>query len=87
MYGILHYKHHKAMWCNGHRLRIKEFNGTRKTFDSGIATVFQVTNGSSRSDRHPQEFENIYYGYLEDILECEFNSFKLVMFEVKWYRL
>ena len=28
-----------------------------------------------------------YYGYLEDILECDFNSFKVVLFEVKWYRL
>jgi hypothetical protein len=27
---------------------------TRKTFDSGITVVFQVTNVSSRSDRHPR---------------------------------
>jgi hypothetical protein len=42
---------------------------------------------SSRSDRHPRESENRYYGYLNDILECEFNYFKLVLFDVKWYRL
>jgi hypothetical protein len=24
---------------------------------------------------------------LEDIIECDFNSFKIVLFEVKWYRL
>ena len=58
-----------------------------KTYDSGITVVFQVTNVSSRSDRHPREYENRYYGYLNDILECDFNSFKLVLFNVKWYRL
>jgi hypothetical protein len=31
--------------------------------------------------------KNRYYGYLDDIIECDFKSFKLVMFEVKWYRL
>jgi hypothetical protein len=39
------------------------------------------------SDRHPREFENRYYGFLNDIIECDFNSFKLVLFDVKWYRL
>ena len=24
---------------------------------------------------------------MEDILECDFNSFKLVLFEVKWYMI
>ena len=24
---------------------------------------------------------------MEDIIECDFNSFKIVMFEVKWYRI
>jgi hypothetical protein len=24
---------------------------------------------------------------LEDIIECDFNSFKVVLFEVKWYRI
>jgi hypothetical protein len=58
-----------------------------KNYDSGIIAVFQVTNVSSRSDRHPREYGNRYYGYFDDILECEFNSFKLVLFNVKWYRL
>jgi hypothetical protein len=49
--------------------------------------VFKVTNISSRSDRNPKEIENRYYGHLEDIIECDFNSFKIVLFEVKWYRL
>jgi hypothetical protein len=70
-----------------HKFRIKQLDETRKTSDSGITAVFQVTNVSSRSDRHPRESENRYYGYLDDILECDFNSFKLVLFDVKWYRL
>ena len=24
---------------------------------------------------------------MEDIIECDFNSFKIVLFEVKWYKL
>jgi hypothetical protein len=60
---------------------------TRKTFDSGITAIFQVTNVFSMSDRHPRESENRYYGFLNDIIECDFNSFKLVLFDVKWYRL
>jgi hypothetical protein len=49
--------------------------------------VFKVTNISFRSDRNPEEIENRYYGHLKDIIECDFNSFKIVLFEVKWYRI
>jgi hypothetical protein len=60
---------------------------TKQTFDSGIVAVFEVTNVSSRSDRHPKLSENLYYGYLEDIIDYDFKSFKLVLFVVKWYKL
>jgi hypothetical protein len=87
MYGILHLKHHKAMWCNGRKFCINQLDETRKVFDSGINVVLQVTNVSSRSDRRPREYENRYYGFLNDIIECDFNFFKYVLFDVKWYRL
>jgi hypothetical protein len=83
----LQLKRHKAMWCNGCKFCIKKLDETKKNYDSGITIVFQVTNVFSRSERHPRESKNRYYGYLKDILECDFNSFKLVMFDVKWYRL
>jgi hypothetical protein len=47
----------------------------------------QVTNVSSRIDRRPREYENRYYGFLNDIIGCDFNSFKLFFFYVNWYRL
>ena len=75
------------MWCNGRKFCIKQLDETRKNYDCGITAVFQVTNVSSRSERHPQEYENRYYGYLNYILECDFNSFKLVLSDVKLYRL
>jgi hypothetical protein len=59
----------------------------RKTTNSGIIVVFQVTDVSSRSDKHPRLTENRYYGYLDDIIKCDFKSFKIILFEVKWYRL
>ena len=62
---------HNAMWCNGCKFRIKKLDDKGKTFDYGITVVFQVTNVSSRSDRHPEVSENRYYGYLKDILECD----------------
>jgi hypothetical protein len=75
------------MWCNGRKFCIKMLDDKMKTSDCGITKVFKVTNISSRSDRNPKETENRYYGHLEDIIECDFNSFKIVLFEVKWYRL
>ena len=60
---------------------------TKKTSYCGISKVFEVTNVSSISDRHPELSENRYYGYLEDIIQCDFKSFKVVLFVVKWYRL
>jgi hypothetical protein len=75
------------MWFNGRKFRIKQLDETRKTYDSGITALFQVTNVSYRSDSRPQEYENIYYGFLIDIIDCDFNSFKLVLFDYKWYRL
>ena len=79
---MMHLIHHNAMWCNGRKFCIKNLDDKRKTFDCGITTVFQVTNVSSRSDRNPEVSENRYHGYLEYILECDFNSFKVVLFEV-----
>jgi hypothetical protein len=84
---LLQVKHHKAMFCNGQKFCIKVLDDTKKTCDSGITAVFQVTNISSRKDLHPRESENRYYGILDDILDCDFSSFKLVLFVVKWYRL
>ena len=84
---MLPLKHHKAMWCNGHKFHIKRLDDKMKTSDCSITAVFKVTNVSSRTDRHPKETENRYYGHLEDIIECDFNSFKIVLFEVEWYRL
>ena len=75
------------MVCNGCRYRIKKLDETKKTSDCGISAVFKVTNFSYRSDRHIELPEKWYYGYLEDILQCDFKSFKVVLFIVKWYRL
>ena len=83
MSSILKLKHHKGMSCNGHKFHIKRLDDKKKTFDCGITIVFQVTHVSYRSDKHPKG----YYGYLDDIFECEFKSFKLVLFKVNWYRL
>ena len=46
-----------------------------------------MTNVSSRSDIHPKISENRYYGYLEDILNCDFKYFKVVSFVFKSYML
>ena len=87
MFGILQVKHHKAMWCNGRKYCIKKLDETKKTSDYGITVVFEATNVSSRSNKHPKFSENRYYGYLEDIIDCDFKSFKIILFVVKWYRM
>ena len=46
-----------------------------------------MTNVSSRSDIHPEVSKNRYYGILDDILECDFKSFRLILFVILWYRL
>ena len=87
MSGILQLKHHKAMWYNDQKFRVKRVDDTKKTIDSGITAVFQVTNVSSRNYKHPRLTENRYYGHLDDIIECDFKSFKIILFEVKSYHL
>ena len=72
--------HRKAMLCNGCKFHIKNLNDKKKTFDCGITAIFLVNNVSSRSDKHPKVLKNRYYGYLEDIIECDFKSFKIVLF-------
>ena len=78
---------HKDMWSNGHKFHIKKLDEKNNTYDCGITVFFQVTNVSSRSDKHSEVSENRYYGYLEDIIECDLNSFKIVLFEVKLYMI
>ena len=56
--SMLQLRHHKSMWCNGRKFRIKMLDDKMKTLDCGTTTVFKVTNVSSRSDRHPEETEN-----------------------------
>ena len=68
------------MWCNGHKFHIKKLDEKKKTSDSGITVVFWVTNVFYRSDKHPEVSKSRYYGYLDNIIECDFNFFKLVMF-------
>lgn len=46
-----------------------------------------MTNISSRNDLHPRESQNRYYGILVDIIDCDFNSLKLVLFIVKRCKL
>ena len=67
------------MFYNGHKFHIKKFDEKKKTHDFGISAAFQVTNVSSRSGRCLEVSDNRYYGYLNDILECDFESFKLVL--------
>ena len=87
VYDLLQVKHHKDMWCNGHKFCIKKLDETKKNYDCGITAIFEVINVSSRSSRHPELSENWYYGYLEDIIQCDVNSFNLFLFVFKWYRL
>ena len=75
------------MYYHGHKFHIKKLDETKKMCDFGISAVFAITNILSITDIHPQQSENQYYGILDDILECDFNSFKIVLFFVKWYRL
>lgn len=75
------------MWYKGCKFHTKKLDENKKTFDCGMTAIFQVTNVSSRSDTHPQVFENRYYGHLDEITESDFNSFKSVLFDVKSYRL
>jgi hypothetical protein len=67
LFSMLQLKHHKAMWCNGCKFRIKMLDDKMKTSDCGITAMFKVTNISSRSDRNPEEIENRYYGHLEGV--------------------
>ena len=46
------------MYFNGGRYQIKKLDETKKTSNSGIFVVFEVTNVSSRTDRHPEISEN-----------------------------
>lgn len=75
------------MYYHGYKFRTKKIDEMKKTCDSGISVVFAVTNISSRTDIHPQQSKNRYYGILDDILACDFNLFKIVLFIVKWFRL
>ena len=75
------------MFYNDHKFHIKKLDEKKKTPNCGITIVFQVANVSSISDRNPKVSHNRYYGYFNDIVKCDFESFKLVLFDVKWYRL
>ena len=80
-------KHHKAMWCNGRKYHTKELDDRRNTCDSGITAILHVTNISHRGDRHSVTSNLRYYGYLEDTLDIDFKSFKVVLFKWRWYIL
>ena len=55
--GMMQLIHHNAMWYNGRKFCIKKLDEKKKKFDCGITVVFQVTNFSSRSDKHPKVSE------------------------------
>ena len=41
---LIEVKHHKAMVCNGGRYWIKKLDETKKTSDSGVSTIFELTD-------------------------------------------
>ena len=84
---LLHLKHQGPVWCDGYKFHVKNLDDMKKTCGSGITIVFEVTNTSFRNNIHPQESQNQYYDILDYILECDFNTFKMVLFIVKWYKL
>jgi hypothetical protein len=56
-----------------------------KSITSGINENFQVTDTSHGGDKHMITSDFRYYAYLEDILDVDFKSFKVVLFKVRWY--
>lgn len=86
MCDITQLKHYKAMWCNGHKVHIKNMDEKRKSFNNGIFKIFRVTDVSSRSDTHPEVSRNRYW-CLEDIIEFDCKSFKTIFLDVKWKNL
>jgi len=78
--------HYKGLWCKGRHYRVRKLDENRKTIDCGIATYFIVDFQSHVRDGNIKTDTLRYYGLIEDILELNFRSFKVVLFEAKWFR-
>ena len=80
-------KHHKSRYSNDKKYCTKYMDDKKKACDSGITTIFYLTNFSLKGDKHLITFDLSYYGCLEDILDVDFKSFKVVMFKSRRYKL
>ena len=49
---------------------------TKKTSDSRVSAVFEVTNVSSRTDRHPKVSKNRYYGIWKILYSVTLNPLR-----------
>ena len=75
------YKSFNALWSHGKHFRVSSSDHGRLTFDSGVSAEFlqHATDLEEGTEYYP------YCGTINDIMEVNFRSFVLPLFDVKWY--
>ena len=76
-----------GMWAYGQHFRVEHVDKHRATLDCGIMASFNQQSHASARDLNLLDGELDYVGKIQDILEVNLRSFRIIVFHVQWFQV
>lgn len=83
----MQYKSHSAAWSRGRHFRVEHIDKKRVTFDSGVMAKFEQSSRRRATDPNIVITEMQYFGHLKEIINVDYQSFHMLLFDVQWFKV
>lgn len=83
----MQYKSHSAAWSRGRHFRVDHIDRKRVTFDSGVMAKFEQASRRRATDPNVVISEMQYFGVLKTIINVDYRSFSVLLFDVQWFKV
>ncbi|MCO5583655.1 hypothetical protein L7F22_037568 [Adiantum nelumboides] len=81
------YKSYSAAWSRGRHFRVDHIDKKRVTFDSGVMAKFEQASRRRATDQNIVIAEMQYFGLLKEIINTDYRSFTILIFDVQWFKV
>ncbi|MCO5558027.1 hypothetical protein L7F22_011602 [Adiantum nelumboides] len=81
------YKSYSAAWSRGRHFRVDHIDKKRVTFDSGVMAKFEQASRRRATDQNIVIVEMQYFGLLKEIINADYRSFTILIFDVQWFKV
>ncbi|MCO5574600.1 hypothetical protein L7F22_028388 [Adiantum nelumboides] len=81
------YKSYSAAWSRGRHFRVDHIDKKCVTFDSGVMAKFEQASQRRATDQNIVIAEMQYFGLLKEIINADYRSFTILIFDVQWFKV